>query len=516
MYGRAWSALMVGSLSVSSDLEESVSQDQSAMHPVRSGIDHHGVEHIPDEDRTMRPHNVMTTMIGVNLMFGLIVIGYLPVSFGLGWWASFGSILAGAALGAIILAPIATIGPRTGTNGPVSSGAFFGVIGRVVGTLLALFIAIGFYALAVWSGGQVVVYGLHALLGTPDGKVALAVSYVLMAAVATGTAVWGYAMLVRLNRWLIPTAGTLIIVGFLVYAGDFRPQPLSHAYLLGGFWPTWTLAVTISTAATIGYAPYLNDGTRLISHRRHGDLPVAGATSLGLFIGILLPLTFGAFTSLAARNLEVDYVAGLIGASPKWFVVAIVLIGFFGSLGQSAMCLYGNGLDLSSIVRPLGRIGATLVVSAASLVFIFLGTLVWDIESTVSAFLTVLGVVVAAWIGIVVTGHVMARGRYDTADLQVFNEGRTGGRYWFWHGWNLRAGVAFVVASAVGLLMSSTSIYAGPWSGVAGGVDVSWLSAMVIAAVVYGAATVVLPAEADAPRNSVGVSSYARLNSRQR
>ncbi|MGI5328425.1 purine-cytosine permease family protein [Actinomadura nitritigenes] len=377
--------------------------------------------------------------------------------------------------------PGRTVGPRTGTNGPVSSGAYFGVIGRVIGTLLALFIAVGFYALAVWSGGQVVVYGLHALWGLPDNKAALAVSHILMAVIATWAAVWGYGMIARLNKWLIPTAGTLIIVGFFVYAGDFHTAALSSDYVLGGFWPTWSAAVSIATATTIGYAPYLNDGTRPIS-RRYGDRSVALATSLGLFIGLLVPLTFGAYTSYAIHSLDVDYVDGLIEASPTWFVVPIVLIGFFGCLGQSAICLYGNGLDLSSVVRPLRRIPATLAVSALSLVFIFLGTLVWDIESTVSAFLTVLGIAAASWIGIVTAGHLMMRGKYDTADLQVFNEGRKGGRYWYWHGWNLRATAAFVLASVVGLLQASTSIYVGPWSKVANGVDLSWLSAMGIAA----------------------------------
>ncbi|SEF32304.1 Purine-cytosine permease [Amycolatopsis pretoriensis] len=469
-----------------------MSVDQRSTEAAARGDDPQGVEYVPDAARLLRPRNIATTMVGANLLFGVIVIGWLPVTFGLDWWGAFSSIVLGVLVGAALLGPIAAIGPRTGTNGPVSSGAFFGVIGRVIGTLLALFIAIGFYALAVWSGGQVIVYGLHALWGLPDSKVTLAISYVVMAAVATWTAVSGYRLVVRLNKWLIPTAGAVIVLGFLVFAGDFHTTAVAPEYLLGSFWPTWSLAVSIATATTIGYAPYLNDGTRLIS-RRFGGRSVGLATALGLFIGLVVPLTFGAYTSYAINSPEADYVEGLVKASPTWFLVPIVLVGFFGCLGQSAICVYGNGLDLSSVIRPLRRVPATLVVSAVSLVFILVGALVWDIEHTVSAFLTVLGVVAAAWVGIVLTGHFLVRGEYDTAALQVFNEGRTGGRYWFFHGWNLRATAAFALAAVVGLLQANTSLYTGPWSEIADGVDLSWLSAMVVGGAVYGLLTKFLP-----------------------
>jgi purine-cytosine permease-like protein len=461
-------------------------------------IEQHGVEYIPEQERHSRPLNLFTTLTGANLTFGVIVIGWLPVAFGLDWWGTFSSIVVGTAVGALILAPIALLGPRTGTNGPVSSGAFFGVVGRLIGTLLALFIAVGFYALAVWTGGQVVVYGLHALWGMPDGKLALGISYTAMAVICTWVAVWGHDLLIRVNRWLIPTAGLLILIGFFVYAGRFHPHALTSSYALGSFWPTWTLAVTISASTTFGYAPYVNDWTRLISRNRYNDISVAGAVAGGSFLGLLFPLAFGAFSAYAVNSLNLDYVSGLMTVTPKAFMVPVILIGFVGSLGQGALCLYGNGLDLSSIVRSVSRATATALVSAISLVFIFLGTLVWSIENTVSAFLTILGVVAAAWIGIVLAGHFSRRTDYDTRALQVFNERRRGGAYWYWHGWNLRAAAVWVLASVVGILFSSTSIYSGPWSALAGGVDLSWLSAGIVAALAYLGLSAIIPGKSAA------------------
>ena len=69
------------------------------------------------------------------------------------------------------------------------------------------------------------------------------------------------------------------------------------------------------------------------------------------------------------------------------------------------------------------------------------------------------------------------RGWYNPDDLQVFNRRERGGIYWFTGGLNIRACLAWVVASTVGLLFLDSSLYVGPWSALADGIDLSWLSA---------------------------------------
>lgn len=459
----------------------------------RAGIEKHGVDYIPDSERMSRPRNVFSILIGANLTFGLIVLGWLPVAFGLSWWASFWSIVVGDAIGAAVIVPIALMGPRTGTNGPVSSGAIFGVVGRIVGSALALFIAVGFYALAVWTGGQVAVYGAHKLFGWSTGDLSLGISYAIIALISIAAAIWGHAKLVVVEKLMIPIAGTVMVIGFFVYGAKFDVNHPGSHYLLGGFWPTWMLAVTIAAAATYGYAPYVNDWTRHISRKKHSDRNLALATGFGAFLGLTFPLCFGAFTAVAFNNAAVDYVDGLIGITPKAFLVPIVVIGLIGSLGQSTVCIYSNGLDFSSIFPVFTRVAATIILSSIGLLFIFLGTLVWNVQDTVSAFVSLFGVVAAAWIGVVVTGHFVRRGRYNPDALQVFNRGERGGIYWYVGGWNLRAAFAWLLASGVGLLFLSTSLYVGPWSDAANGIDLSWISAMVIASVAYLAATAVAP-----------------------
>lgn len=460
---------------------------------VMSGIEVRGVDYIPEQERVSKPSNVFLILIGANLTFGLIVLGWLPVSFGLSWWASFWSIVIGCAAGALILAPMSLLGPRTGTNGPVSSGAFFGVAGRLIGSCLAVFIAIGFYALAVWTGGQVAVYGANKLFGLSTGNLSLGISYGVVALISIIAAIYGHAKLVLVERLLIPTVGLVMLVGFFTYGGRFDSHHAGGEYLLGGFWPTFMLSVTIAVAATYGYSPYVNDWTRYISRERWTDKQLLLATGGGAFVGLVFPLVFGAYTAVAINDPAVDYVGGLVHITPTWFLVPLIAVGLLGSLGQSTLCIYSNGLDFSSIVPIFKRVPATIILSAIGVTFIFLGTLVWDAESTVSAFVTLFGVVIAPWIAIVIIGHFSRRGYYHPDDLQVFNRRERGGIYWFSGGFNLRAVLAWLIGSVVGLLFLSSSLYVGPWSNLAKGIDLSWLSAMVVGGALYAIAVRAFP-----------------------
>jgi purine-cytosine permease-like protein len=134
------------------------------------------------------------------------------------------------------------------------------------------------------------------------------------------------------------------------------------------------------------------------------------------------------------------------------------VVALLGSFAQGGLALYGTGLDTSSIIPRLSRVPATLVISAVSLLFVFLGTFVWDAIDTVSAFLLLLLVLVVPWMMVTLIGYHYAGGRYWAADLQIFNAGGRGGAYWYSGGVNWRAAVAYVAGVVAGLLFVNTSI----------------------------------------------------------
>ena len=430
---------------------------------------------------------------GGNLAFSVIVFGWLPVTFGLGWWATVTSAALGLAIGTLITAPLALLGPRTGTNNTVSSGAHFGVTGRLVGSALTLAFALAYAAIAVWTSGDALVAGAHRLFGTPAGDGALAVGYALIAAEIALVALYGHATVVALQKIVVPVVGVLLLLGVFAFAGDFHAGGSGEYLLGGGFWPTWALAVTVAAAGPLSYAPSLGDYTRRIS-RTHGDGLVLLAAGLGVFGGLFATTLFGAFTALCLTNLGDSYVADLVAAAPGWYVPPILVIGLARGVGQGVLNMYASGLDLAAIVPNARRVHATLITSLAAIALVFLGTFALNAVDSITAMALVLNGVAAPWVVVNLLGFLVARRRvYDPHDLQAFNEGRRGGRYWFTRGWNLRAVGAWAAGSAFGLLAVTTDLYTGPLANLAGGVDLSLAGSALVAAAVYLIALAVWP-----------------------
>ena len=75
----------------------------------------------------------------------------------------------------------------------------------------------------------------------------------------------------------------------------------------------------------------------------------------------------------------------------------------------------------------------------------------------------------------------------------MFNRRERGGAYWFTHGWNIDAVIAWLAGSVVGVLAVSSETYVGPIADRLGGIDVSILLSAGVAAVIYLLLTAVRP-----------------------
>src|SRR5580698_10406502 len=110
-----------------------------------------GVEYLPEDARDSRPRNIGAVFLGANLTWTNVVFGAFAILFGLSFWQTVSAMVVGTAIDTLAVLPTAIIGSKTGTNMTVSSGAFFGIRGRFIGSGLALLIALGFAAVTVWT-----------------------------------------------------------------------------------------------------------------------------------------------------------------------------------------------------------------------------------------------------------------------------------------------------------------------------------------------------------------------------
>jgi len=104
----------------------------------------------------------------------------------------------------------------------------------------------------------------------------------------------------------------------------------------------------------------------------------------------------------------------------------------------------------------------------------------------VNAFIGAIVICTTPWMIIMTIGYVVRRGYYSEVDLQVFNQGRTGGMYWFSNGINWRGMAAWLPAAVGGLVFANyPPLIEGPFRNAAGGVDLSLFVAIGMAAVIY-------------------------------
>ena len=128
-----------------------------------------------------------------------------------------------------------------------------------------------------------------------------AIAYAAVAALMVTVALYGHATIVAMQKVVVPVVGALMVARRVRVRRRLRSRQSSGGeYALGGFWQTWALSAVLFAAAPISYGP---DDRRLHAAnlgpavQQHGRS--ARRWAIGMFVGVLLPSLFGAFTALS-------------------------------------------------------------------------------------------------------------------------------------------------------------------------------------------------------------------------
>jgi len=459
--------------------------------PKITTVEGFGIDTIPDADRTSTPRDLFRIQFGGANTFATVLLGTFPIAFGLSFWEGVAATVLGVLVGTLFLMPMGLFGPRTGTNNAVSSGAHLGVTGRIAGSFLSLLTAIAFYSISVWVGGDALVGAFVRLFGAEDSQGLRIGLYALLGIIVIIVVVYGYQFMLLVNRVAVWANTVLMLLAIVAFAGVFDPAYAgSGEYLLGDFWPTFILSALIAMSNPISFGAFLGDWSRYIPNgTSNGKLMLA---TLGGQTMTLIPFLFGVATMTLVSGG--DYVVGLIGVAPEWYAYLIIIVAFVGGLSTGTTSLYGTGLDFSSVFPRLTRVTATIAIGTVAFAFIVAGRLFTDLLGAVNGFVGAIVVTTTPWMVIMAIGFWNRRGWYSPEDLQVFNRGKKGGRYWFSNGINWRAMTAWVVSAVLGLQFAYyPPVIVGQWSGVAGGVDLSLVVAIVSAAVLYIGSLIAFP-----------------------
>ena len=465
-------------------------------------MDHHdgitrietfGVEQIPDDQRHATPFDLFRLIFGGANTFATAVLGSFPILFGLSFQAGVLAITTGVLCGALILAPMGLFGALNGTNNAVSSGAHFGVHGRIVGSFLSLLTAIAFFSLSVWSSGDALVGGAQRLVGLPENALSLGLAYGLFAVLVLTVCLYGFRFMLWVNKIAVVSASLLFLLGIPAFAGSFDA---GYAGTLQagqpGFWAAFVGAALVAMSNPVAFGAFLGDWPRYIPRQTPRRLRILLAV-IAAQAATLIPFLFGLATASLVATRAPDYIAqnnyvgGLLAIAPTWYFLPVCLLAIIGGLSTGTTALYGTGLDLSSVLpRLLTRVRATLLIGLAAIAFIFIGRFSFNLVQSVSTFAVLIVTCTSPWMVIMILGLVVRRGFYCPDDLQVFTRGEQGGRYWFQHGWNWRGMGAWIPSALLGLaFVNLPGQFVGPLGGLAGGIDLSLPLALGSAALLY-------------------------------
>jgi len=465
-------------------------------------IETRGIDMIPEVERHSTPPELFRVFFGPQFGFGNMLFGALAIAFGLGWWAAFWAITVGSVVGSLLFLMLTPISPKTGTNSQVSSGAAFGVRGRLVGSGITWFIALGFFVILTYTSGQAVLFTFNRWFGTSTGLGALSIAMAGVIVVTCIAAILGHRTLERSVSVITVLSIVVGIALVVVFAPKFHVVHGGN-YLLGSFWPTWFLAATTAASLPISWAPFVGDYGRYIPSKTPSR-SVETYGFLGIFLGCWLAMLAAAFAATAFVPDSFDFVGGITKTSPSWFLAPMLLVlGLSSNIASAAMSLYNAALDIGSwpFFYRIQRWHISAVLSAVAFGLTYLFVVATDFLTNLEAFVTIMVVAATPWIVITGIEHIRTKGQYATTYLHAFAIPGARGRYWYVGGINPAAMLGWAAGVGVGLLFSTTSLFTGALETSVKGVDLSWLMAAVAGAAVYLIVTPFVPS----PRSAVAL-----------
>jgi NCS1 family nucleobase:cation symporter-1 len=437
-------------------------------------VERRSIEYIPPEDRHGKPRSLFNIWFASNMQVTAAVTGALAVLIaGLSLpWALL-AIVIGNLIGVVFMAAHSAQGPKLGIPQMIQSRAQFGFYGAILPLILVLLMYVGFFAASAVLGGA-------ALAGWSGWNQSLCT--IIVSAVCTVLAVYGYRMIHLCERWIAVVSG----LGFI-----YLTIRLLSLHSLGAVWTNsgltfgaFLLAITFSATWQITYAPYVADYSRYLPENT-SKAATFWWTAGGSVIGTVWMMAFGAVAAAVAASTfnfgDVSFFTGLGFSGTHWLISLIIILGI---VAVNVLNLYGMFMSTTTTVTALAKMQvrrytrAAFILGAAAVGTVIAVAATANFLSDFSNFILFLAYFLAPWTAINLTDfYFVRREKYDIAS--IFDIKGIYGRI------DWRTMVAYLVAIAVEVPFMNTTFYTGPMVSHLGGGDISWILGLIVASGLY-------------------------------
>lgn len=441
------------------------SDQQSRLSMDRLGIEHRGIDYIPDHERHGRPWHLGAMWSGLVMNVLTVVYGTLLVAMGLNWWQALLAIVLGN-LTWVVAGAVSIAGPAAGTTTFGVSQMIFGRAGVRPVAFFNWIMMLGYEVLDL----VVMVLATGALLDMAGVQVSTGGQVLIVVVLSVLQAVLpllGHDAITKVLRLLvIPFAAIFLAMAWLV-ADDIQltdSSPGSWALFLGG-------VALAASGSGLGWSSTAADYSRYLPATT-SRLRIVAAVTLGGAIPQALLMALGAAIAIALPDAT-DPVAGLSTIFPAWLVVIYLVLVIVQMVSLNGVDLYSSGVTLQALGVRISRWQAVLVDGVLCGIVGAAVVLSGSFYQFVSTFLLFMIVWFAPWAGVFLVDLMLRRGRYPRASEVVLV------------GFS-RAGVG---AQALGMVAAAlcinTTIFVGPVAAALGGADLSIFAGLLVGALTY-------------------------------
>ncbi|MBV9258634.1 MAG: cytosine permease, partial [Ktedonobacteraceae bacterium] len=359
-----------------------MASDTVVIPELEKGIETHGIERVSPEMRShVRIFDNFTMWLSANLVISTVALGTLAIPvFHLGFWDSVAVIILFNILGVLPVAFFSTLGPKLGLRQMTISRFSFGWVGAIIMAIFNVLACIGWSAVNVIIGGQLV-------SNLSNGAVPAWAGILIIAILTTLVSIFGYKYVHRYERiaW-IPMAIIFVIMLFL--AGpkfSIVPTPAFSIAQLASFISFGGAVYGFAT----GWSSYAAD----YNVNQPQETPASRVfwlTFFGVTIPCVLLEVFGlGLTTVTAYNGKsggdlLGAVVAPLGGFGKFLLLVLALSVIANNIPND----YSLGLSMQVIGKAFQHVNRAVWTLAGAVVYIIIALLTaGNFNDTLNSFL---------------------------------------------------------------------------------------------------------------------------------
>ncbi|MEV0372872.1 cytosine permease [Streptomyces sp. NPDC050636] len=458
-------------------------------------VERNGINTVPESERHGTPRSLFWPWAASGLSLLSVVYSSYLMGLGLGPWEAIASGAIGYVLSFVLVGLISIAGARTGAPTMAIGRASFGRVGNKLPTLFSYVSNVGWetvlVALSSLGGSAILARVSPGTFARADGSTpttaAQALCFAVTAVSVVVVGIFGHALIMKVQKYLTAAITAMTVVYMVLMADRIELSVIGD----GGSGGLGTFIGGIVFAMTLLGLGWVNCGADYSRYlpRTSSGRAITGWTTLGGVLAPLVLLLFGVLLNAGdpelAQAAAADPVGALAAELPTWFLVPYLLTAIGGFASGAIMDIYSSGMSMLALGVPVRRHLAVLVdgvlMAAGGWYVLFVSP---SFFATFQAFLSVIGVAMAAWTAVfLVEQWRRRRTGFDLSAVRTL-------------GWPavLSLGVATAVglglitsadpniAKAVGFLLTDSAAH-----GTLGAMNLGVVVALVVAGALYAA-----------------------------